>query len=596
MTTIFSVHKQNVNTYGPITSSYDPTTQKTTIPISSSDVTLSGSETRTSHAPSQQHNVERVNNKRPITTTPPSVYTHKFPRHHFQFTWPFDEEGDDFSPTPKNPKNQKGSASEKKPQRVQSAKFAFGQGAATKTNSTTVPLYEDYSSAEAQSETQRQSSKEELQEEEEESTERSKPRKNIFYDFFHSDDSDEFTPKPKRQQKPKGKKEEESGEQEESKAKKAFYRNSKDDKFEDIPNPFADPNFDFSGYLQQLRTNEARRQQQRQQQLLQQQQRTPNESQDQKRIIYPNQAIPQRVYQPYNPTTLNPFVDYQTTYAADDTIKQLGSNPALPLVIRNALKNLNGPRGSIDQPYHSHTALKPVQTKPASPTVSPSYKSNERGPQTFKNTHILAYNVNTHRTAFKPGQSNNPKASAPKVQVKQVPVVATDDYYYYYYDDEPQQTQQVKAPSTNNKVEAVNKKPADDEYYYYEYYEYPDEKNKTKPNTLIRYDYVVPTQKINTANNKQSSRNPYTNPNSLPSQTRNTYKSPSNDNTSFFTSKPIHSPLTTTPYPPYAPKQRASYTTVKSVTTVKPTSSYARQRLTTTDRDSRRDQPIFYNR
>lgn len=606
MTTTFSVHKQNVNTYGPITSSYDPTTQKTTIPISSSDVTQSGSETQTSRAPSQQRKPER-NNKRTTpeatTTTEHSVYTHKFPRHHFELTWPFDDEDDVSSPAPKSSKSQKESASEKKPQRVQNAKFSYEQGSASKTNSSKVPLYSDYSSAETQREPQTQSSNEE--QEEEKQTERSKPQKSPFYDFFHSDDSGErvveTTPKPKRQQKPV--KQEESDEHQEGQAKKAFFGGSKeDDKFEDIPNPFADPNFDFNGYLQELKASQA-----------QHQQRAPNESNNQRRVIYANQAIPQNVYRPYRPyaiipvqetttlipTTLNPYVDYQTTYAPDETIKQLETNPALPLVIRNALKSLNSPR--VDQPYHSHTALKPVQAKPGAPApytpqgspyaasiASPSYKSNDRGPQTFKNSHIIAYNVNTHKTAFKPGTSNNQK-SPPKAQVKHVPVVATDDYYYYYYDDEPQQTQQVKAPSTNKKVEVVNKKPADDEYYYYEYYDYPEEKNKTKPSAPVRYEYVPPP-KNNKPANKTPPRNPFTNPNSLPTQNHNTYKYPS-DNTNYYTIKPVNNPLTTTSYPSYA---AAFYSTARSVTTVQPTAS--RQRLTTTDGDSRHDQPNFYNR
>lgn len=613
MTTTFSVHKQNINTYGPITSSYDPTTQKTTIPISSSDVTQSGSETRTSRSPPEPTNNKRTT-PQPTSPTLHSVYTHKFPRHHFDFSFPFDDDQDPFNPIPKN---QKESASEKKPQRVQNTKFAYEQGSDSNTNV-------DYSSDEIKDEQQAKSSNEE-EDEEEKPNDHSKGQKSPFYDFFHSDDSGEATtPKPKRQQKTKERKEEDSGESEEGSARKTFFGSSTTDdrKFEDIPNPFADPNFDFNGYLQQLRASQAAQQQQLlQQQQQQQQQRTPHETKEQRRIIHTNQALPQNVYRPYRPysiipvqeattlipTTLNPYIDYQTTYTPDETIRHLETSPVLPLVIRNALKTLNG--GNVDQPYHSHTALKPVQTKPSGSTIyssssstNPTYKSGERGPQTFKNSHILAYNVNTQKSAFKPGLQNNQK-STPKVQVKQVPVVATDDYYYYYYDDEPQPKQQVKSSSANNKVEVVNKKPADDEYYYYEYYEYPDEKNKTKPTGPIRYDYVQPNKnnKNNNnsppVNNKSSLvRNPYSNPNSLPSQNHNTYKSP-NDNTNFYTIKPVHIPLTTTPYPLYIPNQKALYTTARTVTTVQPTGSYNRQRLTTTtDRDSRHDQPIFYNR
>lgn len=606
MTTTYSVRKQNVNTYGPITSNYEPTTEKTTIPIISSDVTQSGSETQTSRAPSQ-HNPERSYKRTTPSTsssTEHSVYTHKFPRHHFDLTWPFDEEGAS-SPAPKN---QKESASEKKPQRVQNAKFAYAQGSASKTNSTRVPLYADYSSAESQKEPQTQSSsneeeEEEEDEEEEKPTERAKAagHRSPFYNFFHTKESDhDTTPKPKQQQqqtkqKPSRKEDEDSHERViEGSAKKAFYSSGskEDDKFEDIPNPFADPNFDFNGYLQELRANQA-------------QQRAPNESNQQRRIIYVN---PQNAYRPYRPygvipveetttlvpgTTLLPYGEYQTTYIPDETIKHLETNAALPLVIRNALKNLNGPRG--DQPYQSsHTAPKSVETKPLYPGYSPpSYKPTDRGPQTFSNSKIIAYNVNTHKSAFKPGHSgSSQKQSSQKVPVKQVPVVANDDYYYYYYDDEPKQKQQqAKSSSTNNKV--VNK-PEDDEYYYYEYYDYPEEKNKTKPNVVIRYEYVPgppPKSSKPVNSNKTPPRSSYSNPNSLPSHTLNTYKSP-NDN--YYTITPVHVPLTTTPYPVYSSNYKALYTTARTVTTVQPT---ARQRLTTTtDRDSRHDHPNFYHR
>lgn len=594
MTTTYSVHKQkqNINTYGPITSSYEPTTQKTTIPFNvTSDVTQSGSETQTSRAPTQRKDRHRKSERHPKRTTPKqqittehSVYTHKFPRHHFEFTYPFDDEKEH---NPKSPqKSQKESASEKKPQRVQNAKFAYEQGADSNTNSTQVPHYGEYSSAESKRETQAQASSEE---DEEKATEKSEPQKSPFYNFFHDEEvqeHEETTPKPKRQ-KQKPQKEEDSAEEGKN---KSFLS---PEKFQDIPNPFADPNFDFNAYLHELRATQRQR--------LRQRQRQPNESQDQRRILYPNQALPQNLYSPYRPyaaipvqetttllpiSTINPYVnEYQTTYLPDETIRHLEANPALPLVVRNALKSLNG---NVDQPYRSNTALNPVQAKPGSFPPVPLYKSPDRGPQTFKNSQIIAYNLNTHKAGYKPGQGKGQQQ-----RLKQ-PVATTmnDDYYYYYYDDEPQQTKQ-----TNNNAKLPPKKPADDEYYYYEYYDYPEEKNKTKPNNIINYEYVPPHQPPKV---KPAPRNPFlSNPNSLPSQNHNSYKPP-NDNINLFTIKPVHVPLTTIPpFSFFSPTERNFYTTARIATTVQPTVGYTRQRLTTvpnSDRDSRRNQPIFYNR
>lgn len=622
MTTTFSVRKQNVNTYGPITNNFVPNITQDTIPDLSSDVTPSGSETQTSRAPLQLR-IERNDKKTtPKSTTIESdVYTHKFPRHHFQFTYPFDDEELNGS---KNSNNQKESASDKNQQFFDEVKL-FEEEAASKANTTSVPLYMDYSAGDGQVELQTQSSNED-QLEDEKPTERSLEKKSPFYDFFHSEAPGETTPKPKEIHRPDP--EFESEEHDEAKSKKSTFGG---DKFIDIPNPFADPNFDFNGFLQELKASQAQHQQlqapeqpqeqqQQQQPQQEQEQQNTNESNDNKGIVYANQAIPRNVYRPYKPysiipvrettthhsaTTLHPYSSYQTTYSPSETIKHLESDSTLPLVIRNALKTLHGPRD--DQPYQSHTAPKPVQTKLgpsytvgySSPMSGPTYKSNERGPQTFKNSHLVAYDINTHKSDLKPGQTNQ-KSSVPKIQVKHVPVVATDDYYYYYYDDEPQQTkQQVKAPSTSNKVEVANnnknnnnnnKKPKldDDEYYYYEYYEYPEEKNKTSKN---QYDYLLPPKNNKSVGNKAPPKNPYISPNSLSSQKHSTYKSP-ND---YFTIKPIHVPLTTTPYPIYVPKQRTLYTTAKPVTTVKTTVSYNRQRLTTiTDGDLRRNQPNFY--
>lgn len=488
--------------------------------------------------------------------------------------------------------------------------LAFEKGSASKTNSTQVPLYADYSSVDTQNEPRAQTSNEEREREEEGTT--PKPQKSPFYDFFFSEEPGTTTPQPKQQQKTEPTIEfdnnSEEHEQEETNTKKSISSDSDEkEKFVDIPNPFADPNFDFNAYLQELKARPSPLQAEQQQQ----QQGSTSESKQQTGILYPNQAIPQNVYRPYKPyaiipvpvtTTLAPgtYRDYPVTYLPDKSIKHFEKNPALSTAVRDALKTIHSPYGSVDQPYRSHTALKPVQAKPGSSSgySNPSLKSENRGPQTFKNSHILAFNLNTQKAGYIPLQNNNHKSATPKVQVKHVPVVATDDYYYYYYDDEPQQTQQqTKSPSTNNKVEVPNKKLEDDEYYYYEYYEDPEEKNKTTKNdaAIIRYDYVLPSHSNKPLNNnKPTSRSPYTNPNSLSSQTHNSYKSP-ND---FYTIKPIHTPLTTTPYPIYIPTHRTfSYSTSRPVTTVQPTSSYNRQRLTTTtDGDPRRNKHNFYNR
>lgn len=586
MTTTFSVKKQNVNTYGPIVGTFEPTTQKTTIPadiVHSSDVTQSGSETQTSRAP--LYRPERHHNKRttPQPTKLPSVYTHKFPIHHFQFTWPYDDEEATKS------SNQKEGASETY---IENTKYPYEQGSASKTNSTSVPLYSDYSNADAQGEIQTQSSNEDRLLDDEQPTEGTSERKSPFYDFFHSEAPGETTPTPKREQQEEiPQHEEESIEVEEEKPTKKPASKDDDDKFVDIPNPFADPNFDFGGFLQELKASQAQHAQQLQQ----------GEQQGQNA----NQAVQKNVYRPFThyavipvketaTTTQRPsYNDYQSTYYPIEAAKHVENSPGVSPSIRNVLKDFKSPHA--DQPYQSHTALKPVQTKPGSSYSSPSFKSSERGPQTFKNSHLLGYNVGPQKTAGNPNQ----KSSTPKVQVKHVPVVATDDYYYYYYDDEPQQTQQeAKAQTTDNKVEAAsaNKKPADDEYYYYEYYEDPeDNKNKTtKDNAVVRHDYVVPSNIP--INNKPPPPRNYLSPNSLSSKSHSTYKYP-NDHLNLFTIKPYHLPLTTTttPFPIYVPNHRTLYTTARPVTTVKPTVSYNRQRLTTTTNgDSRRNQPNFY--
>lgn len=309
--------------------------------------------------------------------------------------------------------------------------------------------------------------------------------------------NDEESEEPEEEKKPAPHKKTEKDEDEDASVAKSKF-SSDEDKFEDIENPFADPNFDFDKYLQSLKSvqesraaaqNAPRRQQLQQGQYLQPRPLLPR----------PIPVRPQPAYSPRpiirnDPASVEPRgINMETqTYHSKIEIKSekhtmLDGEDDRPEK-RNEVNYSKKPQSRIDNGYTSYAAKSP-NTELVPPKLPgklnryplPNYNPTERGPQTFSSLgSITGAKVaqNLPYNNVKPPQLV-PKAPYAQVKPGQVPPKAE----YYYYDDEVTQNPKKAAVQSN-------KEPLYEEYY--EYYEYPEETVSNGTQAAYYYDDVVP--------------------------------------------------------------------------------------------------------